>query len=160
MSWIESCDVDGILITCTNYIAVMDEEMANRKVPIIKIDDPYFDYICHQEEPQFILFSNPKTVDGTMNRLKSYAKKIGKDIDVEVKILENTFHLAMEGKQEQYKQALMEQMTHLIHEEKRHLSVAQLSMAEAAKEVEKQYHTKITTPLDLLVETVKKELYI
>ena len=46
MEWIASCNVDAILITCTNYIAILQDEELSISVPIIKIDEPYFEYIC------------------------------------------------------------------------------------------------------------------
>ena len=44
VEWIAQTGVDAILITCTNYIALLKEETLN--VPIIKIDEPYFEAIC------------------------------------------------------------------------------------------------------------------
>ena len=73
IEWIAKCNVDAILITCTNYIAILQEDQLSISVPIIKIDEPYFDYICNIQQPQTILFTNPATVDGTMERLKQYA---------------------------------------------------------------------------------------
>ena len=55
IEWMISCDVDAILITCTNYIALLeDETLFDPSIPIIKIDEPYFESICKQQ-PQFIL---------------------------------------------------------------------------------------------------------
>ena len=56
IEWIISCDVDAILITCTNYIALLeDETLFDPSIPIIKIDEPYFESICSKQQPQFIL---------------------------------------------------------------------------------------------------------
>ena len=46
IEWIAQCQVDAILITCTNYIALLQEDQLSTSVPIIKIDEPFFDYIC------------------------------------------------------------------------------------------------------------------
>ena len=46
IEWIAQCQVDAILITCTNYIALLQEDQLSITVPIIKIDEPFFDYIC------------------------------------------------------------------------------------------------------------------
>lgn len=42
IEWIISCDVDAMLITCTNYIALLENEAVfNASIPIIKIDEPF-----------------------------------------------------------------------------------------------------------------------
>ena len=75
IEWIAQCQVDAILITCTNYIAILQEDQLSISVPIIKIDEPFFDYICNIGQPQTILFTNPATVEGTMERLKHHANQ-------------------------------------------------------------------------------------
>src|SRR3954471_6701470 len=40
IEWIAQSNVDAILITCTNYIAVLKEEQLSISIPIIKIDEP------------------------------------------------------------------------------------------------------------------------
>ena len=87
LEWMESCDMDAILITCTNYIAVLEEELLELSIPIIKIDEPYFETICEENQPQTILFTNPETVEGTMKRLQQYAEQHGKLIDVVTKVI-------------------------------------------------------------------------
>src|SRR4051794_21417095 len=57
IEWIAQCNVDAILITCTNYIAILQEEHLSISVPIIKIDEPYFEYISNITQPQTILFT-------------------------------------------------------------------------------------------------------
>lgn len=48
IEWIAQCNVDAILITCTNYISILKEDELSISVPIIKIDEPFFDYICNK----------------------------------------------------------------------------------------------------------------
>ena len=66
-------------------------------MPIIKIDEPYFDYICNIQQLQTILFTNPATVEGTVERLKHYADNHQKSINIEVIVIKNTFDLIMRG---------------------------------------------------------------
>src|SRR5437868_10309271 len=73
IEWIAKCNVDAILITCKNYIAILKEDQLSISVPIIKIDEPFFDSICNIQQPQTILFTNPATVKGTVERIKHYA---------------------------------------------------------------------------------------
>lgn len=75
VEWIAECKVDAILITCTNYIAFLNEEQLSLPMPIIKIDEPYFEQICQLQQPQVILFTNPATVEGTVKRLNAHAEK-------------------------------------------------------------------------------------
>lgn len=99
IEWIASCDVDAILITCTNYIALLqDDATVDSSIPIIKIDELYFESICNVQQPITILFTNPMTVEGTMARLHQYAKHHEKSVTVVAKVIENTFDLIMQGK--------------------------------------------------------------
>ncbi|MFB8736386.1 hypothetical protein ACEQPO_30300 [Bacillus sp. SL00103] len=45
------------------------------KQPIVPIDEPLFELICQRKEPLQLVFSNPDTVEGTMERLESICKK-------------------------------------------------------------------------------------
>ncbi|WP_338469650.1 hypothetical protein R4Z10_12595 [Niallia sp. XMNu-256] len=152
IEWIAKCQVDAILITCTHYIALLDDRDLSVSVPIIKIDEPFFEAICEVQQPQTILFSNPETVDGTMKRLNQYAKNHKKTIgDIEVRVLENTFEFFMKGLQEEYDQAITSALNHAISAENHVISVAQLSMVNGAKRAEQQTGRSIINPLDSLV---------
>jgi aspartate/glutamate racemase len=152
IEWIVQADVDVILITCTNYIAVLQEDQLSVTVPIIKIDEPFFNDVCNQNQPQILLFTNPATVEGTMKRLYDYANANGKHIDVEAQVIENTFELIMQGKKEQYLIVLSEYIRKLLASNKnRVISVAQLSMVEAVRDIEKETRVKIGNPLESLM---------
>ncbi len=159
LQWIAGCDVDGILITCTNYIALMKDEQLSLSVPIIKIDEPYFETICNNDQHQTILFTNPATVEGTMARLQQFAKQQEKSIKVEAKVIDHTFELIMQGQKEAYNKAILR----FLHETLRQpqlISVAQLSMVAAAQQFEKEMAIAITHPLQALVSTVLDQLKI
>ncbi|MBO0992642.1 hypothetical protein IPU53_06360 [Bacillus sp. SD088] len=64
-------------------------------IPIIEVDKPYFEYICHIQQPQIILFTNPATVKGTMERLRQYADMHQKLLDIEVMVINDVFELLM-----------------------------------------------------------------
>ena len=150
LEWIANSNVDAILITCTNYIALLNEDELSISIPIIKIDEPFFEAICNIETPQAIVFSNPATVEGTMTRLNQYAKSNAKTIDVEVFIVENSFDLFMNGLQEEYNQAIAEYLNKMLMEEDKVISVAQLSMVHASQQVERTSLKKIINPLQTL----------
>lgn len=158
IEWIISCDVDAILITCTNYIALLENEVVfNPPIPIIKIDEPFFESICSAQQPQTILFTNPATVEGTMARLHQYAKQHGKSVNVVAEVIEGTFDLIMQGKKEAYNDAVLRAL-HTLSAEQNLISVAQLSMVHAAQQFEEQTTRTIIHPLGAIVEHVKKNM--
>lgn len=152
IEWMSKANVEAILITCTNYIALLEENRLNTTIAIIKIDEPFFDSICNITEPQIVLFTNPATVEGTMRRLNEFATIHGKPIpDIEVRVVENAFELIMQGKNEQYVEQLSKYIKGVFASDKnKKISVAQLSMVEAAVKVERELNVKIGNPLDSL----------
>ncbi len=154
VEWIVQTGVDAVLITCTNYIALLKEEPHH--VPIIKIDEPYFEAICKMDAPQTILFTNPKTVSGTMTRLQQYAQHYQKTLDTEVVVIENSFELFMSGRNEEYNREVADALKK--QNQQRIVSVAQLSMVAAAQQVEREASMTIINPLDTLVSSIAKQL--
>jgi hypothetical protein len=154
IEWIAQSGVDAILITCTNYIALLNNIEVN--IPIIKIDEPYFEALCKSQQPQTILFTNPDTVSGTMDRLQQYAKNHQVSLDIEVKIIENSFELIMSGKQEEYQKVVYHYIKQL--DSNHSLSVAQLSMVAAAQKVEHETSITIINPLNTLVSSMVNQL--
>jgi len=157
IEWIAQCNVDAILITCTNYIAILQEEQLSISVPIIKIDEPYFEYICNIQQPQTILFTNPATVKGTMDRLNQYAYNHQKSVDIEVIVINNAFELIMQGLKQEYNQEISKFLNEIIKRDEI-ISVAQLSMVYASKEVEYKTSKPIINPLDTLISSVVSQL--
>jgi glutamate racemase len=151
VEWIAKCDVDAILITCTNYIALLKKDQLNIDVPLILIDEPFFEAISEIQEPQLIVFTNPGTVSGTMTRLRQYAKV---PLDIEVVVIENTFELVMSGRNEEYKQTVSNFLKKQIVDGHRVVSVAQLSMAAAAEETS----PAILHPLNTLVSAIVSQI--
>ncbi|MFJ8067013.1 hypothetical protein ACIQYS_20780 [Psychrobacillus sp. NPDC096426] len=158
MEWIAKCNVDAILITCTNYIALLNEKDLSFSIPIIKIDEPYFEAICQMDKPQVILFTNPATVEGTMNRLTQYAANNQKKVDIEVIVIEGTFELLMQGLHEEYSQLIANYLHNIIHDGKKVISVAQLSMVHASQQVEREISKTIMNPLSPLVKFIVNQL--
>lgn len=160
IEWIASTKVDAILVTCTNYIALLDDEQLKTSVPIIKIDEPFFHYVCSITEPQVLLFTNPATVEGTMKRLNEFATTHAKPINIDVQIIENTFELIMQGKKEQYVNELSNYIKGLlISNQNKIVSVAQLSMVETAEKIECEMgDVKIGNPLKTLVTHIESSL--
>jgi hypothetical protein len=158
IEWIAQCNVDAILITCTNYIAILQEDQLSISVPIIKIDEPFFDFICNLQQPQTILFTNPATVEGTVERLNHYANNHQKSLDIEVIVINNTFELIMQGQKEEYNQEISKFLNQIIKDEKKVISVAQLSMVDASRQVEYKTSKTIINPLNPLVSSIVNQL--
>ena len=155
IEWMEGSQVDAILLTCTNYIAMLQEELLTSDLPIFKIDEPFFETISEISEPQTIFFSNPGTVEGTMDRLHQYAIKKEKKLNINVKVIEDTFELMMKGQTEQYNEKIAEYIKSYTKDATGEtLSVGQLSMYDAAK----QTGLEILNPLDSLVKPIVREL--
>lgn len=57
------------------FTANIEQDKLAYSIPIIKIDDPLFHSICEKGEPQILVFTNPNTVEGTMNQLINFATK-------------------------------------------------------------------------------------
>src|SRR5918993_1147871 len=106
LDWMAGCGVDAILITCTNYIAMLADEPLDLTIPVIKIDEPFFAYLMEQDLPHLLLFTNPATVEGTMRRFHDYAQHAGTLPDIKVEIIPGTFELVMAGKTEEYAAAV------------------------------------------------------
>ncbi|MGG3573359.1 aspartate/glutamate racemase family protein [Bacillus gobiensis] len=158
IKWIAQSEVDAILITCTNYIAFLEECRLSLSIPIIKIDEPFFHDICNIQQPQTILFTNPATVEGTLNRLHLFADTFKKSLDLEVIVIENTFDLIMNGQRETYNQEVSKFLKQMLKDEKKVISVAQLSMVNAAGKVEDETSRTIINPLNSLVLSIVNQL--
>jgi hypothetical protein len=159
LEWISQSKVDAILITCTNYIALLKEDQTEIPVPIFKIDEPFFSYVTDVEEPQILLFTNPATVDGTMQRLNEYSSRQGKSLDIEVRVIENTFDLIMQGKKEQYEAEVSMYIKGLLQTAgNKVISVTQLSMVDSARNVEAEMNVRVPNPLSALKAYMEEAL--
>ncbi|TQR20634.1 hypothetical protein [Psychrobacillus vulpis] len=151
IEWIAKSNIDAILITCTNYIALLNDSQLSESIPIIKIDEPFFEVICNIKDSQVIFFTNAATVSGTMERLHQYAKSHQKELDVEAFVIDNAFELLMRGLKEEYNQEVSKSLKNAIKDGKKVISVAQLSMVQASTNVENETSTIIINPLNALV---------
>ncbi|MGE6552887.1 hypothetical protein ACQKFK_29270 [Bacillus mycoides] len=151
IKYIAKSDVDTLLLTCTDYITLLDENF-KIDIPILKIDEPFFEMICHVEEPQTILFTNNRTVSGTMERLRLYAQQNNKSIQVKVEVIEGIFELIMQGRKEEHDAKLEKYLYEIMKDRNEMFLVAQLSMVDAATRVENTIGRNIINPLHALVE--------
>lgn len=161
LDWIAKCHVDAILITCTFFTAIYNKDVHRFPITIIRIDDPLFEDICQMNQPAIIAFTNPNTVQGTMNQLAAYAKRKGKALEAAPALLENTFDLIMQGKKNEYIQAVSQGLIRLIEENPaKRVIAAQLSMVPAAQAAEKQTNSSVGNQLVSLATYLKEILAI
>lgn len=154
IEWMAKSGVDAILITCTNYIALLEEERIETSIPIIKIDEPFFSRLCKITQPQVLLFTNPATVEGTMNRLKQFVSWQNQPLPaIEARVIENSFEILMQGNKEQYSDVIADYIrAQLESNPDIKISVAQLSMVEAAERIAQELQITIGNPLVPLVD--------
>lgn len=158
ISWLENTHPDAILITCTNYIALMDSEKKSSSIPLIKIDEPFFEKICSVTAPQLVIFTNEDTVKGTMARLYNYAKNNEKNINIEVRVLPEAFSLIMRGFKNEHDAMVATFMEEMIQTKQKLFAVAQLSMVDAARQMSAKHSLTILNPLDALTENIFRAL--
>ena len=160
LAWIARTNVDAILITCTNYIALLDAERERAiAVPVVKVDEPFFADVCDYPVPPTLLFTNPATVEGTMARLRAYATARGQTIRAEARIVPDAFELIMRGENERYADAVSRSLRELLAAPgAKPAFVAQLSMVDAAEAVERELGARIGNPLKPLAEAVRAAL--
>src|SRR5215217_2725496 len=151
LEWMAGCGLDVILITCTNYIAMLPDGPLDLAIPVIKIDEPFFADLLRQPSPHLLLFTNPATVEGTMRRFHDYAHRAGQKPQIETAVMPGVFELVMAGKTEDYTAAVAGQLRDLVRSGRYEaISVGQLSMAESALRVTAETQVPIGNPLDSL----------
>ena len=148
LAWMASCGLHAILITCTNYIAMLPDAPLDIALPLIKIDEPFFADLLRQASPHLLLFTNPATVDGTMRRFRDVARQEGQEDNIDVEVIEGTFELVMAGRTEEYAAAVSNRLRGLARsDDYASISVGQLSMADAAQRIMAETGRPIGNPL-------------
>ncbi|MFF0825484.1 hypothetical protein ACFYU8_08360 [Brevibacillus sp. NPDC003359] len=162
LTWMQCCAVDAIVITCTQYASLVtpeDEETAT--IPIFTIDGPFFHELALHTEPQVLLFSNPATIQPTMERLVKHARSHNLYPEIQVNIVENAFALLMENKQEAYREAIKDALYQLHRTfPDQPIAVAQLSMAPVADQFAKENGCTISHPLHSLTSQMSTTLQL
>lgn len=161
LDWIVKSGVDAVLITCTFFAAAYREEVHPFPVPVIRINDPLFLDICRLDSPFIFVFTNPATVEGTMNQFARYSRKAGKDTNAEARLLPDVFELIMRGEKEAYLDAVSKGLMQMAEANPAHRVIAaQLSMAPAARLSEAASGIRVGDPLDSLAGYMKDALFL
>ena len=148
LEWIEKMGVDMIFITCTNYIALLDGIQPTINVPILKIDEPFFEEIKQTTKPVHVIFTNEGTVAGTLSRLHNY---LGNQFSfaIEYAVIPTAFDLYMEGKTTEHDYVLSKVLAEQDFDKKT-IAVAQLSMSNAAMKYSQETGQHIINPSQAL----------
>ncbi|MGP4040126.1 hypothetical protein ACTWP4_09560 [Gracilibacillus sp. D59] len=144
LEWLASAKPDAILITCTNYSLYIKESEIN-DIPILKIDDLFFRSLI--DFPAATLcFTNPATVEGTINRLKQQPNV---KADFQVEIIDHAFELLMSNKQDAYSEVIIDYIEN--NPPQGFIVFTQLSMHQAATHL-KNKGFSVISPVDALKE--------
>ncbi|MGG0656641.1 hypothetical protein [Rummeliibacillus pycnus] len=155
IDWIAASEVDAIVITCTNYIAILDDA-SKWSIPIIKIDEPFFKAFSQLPSPRTLIFTNHETVDGTTKRLNHYLHQNNKSNNYSIKLIPKAFGYLMDGNIDVHNEIVVKKLTELKSNHPDYLALAQLSMVEAGKST----NEGILNPLDPLIEEILTQLHI
>ncbi|MFC5530246.1 hypothetical protein [Cohnella yongneupensis] len=97
------------------------------------------------------VFTNPNTVEGTMNQARRLFENNGRTLQAESIVLPGTFELIMQGKKEQYVDEVSNGLIRIARDNPGHRIVAaQLSMVPAAQTAGNSAGVKIGNALDSL----------
>ncbi|OMF59450.1 hypothetical protein MKY66_03550 [Paenibacillus sp. FSL R5-0766] len=167
LQWIAECHAHAILVTCTLFATVLEQEATQVPVPVIGIDDPLLQEMRRVPGDYIIAFTNPATIEGTMARVNQALQQedengqlhVAKTSQTEAVCISGTFELIMRGDQQGYLEAVREGL-HQIAEQYPDKTVvaAQLSMAPAAAQVTIDRGIPIHSPLALLATYLENNL--
>ncbi|KEQ25855.1 hypothetical protein [Paenibacillus tyrfis] len=161
LEWIAGCGVDTIVITCTNYIAALSplEQAleATGGIPIIAIDEPWFDELLKLGDEAVVAFTNPATVKGTMERLHAHAKLQGRAFKAQTAVSDpGCFELLLQGQEAAYAGLVEAFLMGLIHHSAAPVAAAQLSMTDAAARAEASSGARVLSPMQALRNRLEK----
>ena len=132
-----------ILITCTNYIVLLDQIELETNIPILKIDELLFEQLKEVQAPIKMLFTNKQTIEGTMARLK---QTIPSELDIEVIFIPEVFDWYLAGDRLRHDQKVLSTLLEL--DASQHIiAVAQLSMANSAESYSKLSGKLVLSPV-------------
>ena len=132
-----------ILITCTNYIVLLDLIELETNIPILKIDELLFAQLKDVQKPIKMLFTNKQTIEGTMARLK---QTLSAELDIEVIFIPEVFDWYLAGDTLRHDQKVLSTLLEL--DASQHIiAVAQLSMANSVERYSKLSGNVALSPL-------------
>lgn len=145
---------DFILITCTNYIVLLEDISFECHIPVLKIDEVLFKQLDDIQEPLKIVFTNEATIQGTMGRLQRFCQK---EHEIEIIFIEEVFKWYLAGDLVSHNQKVLD--TLLTLDAASHtIAVAQLSLGYAAEMYNHSANKKVISPLGALEQYIAQEI--
>ncbi|GLC78024.1 hypothetical protein [Lacrimispora brassicae] len=145
---------DFILITCTNYIALLEDISLGSEIPILKIDEVLFKELADIQEPLKIVFTNEATIQGTMDRLQRFCQM---EQEIEILLIEDVFEWYLAGDIVSHNQKVLDTLLEL--DAVNHtIAVAQLSLAYAAEMYNHLANKKVISPLSALEQYITQAI--
>ncbi|ALS38362.1 hypothetical protein ABID30_002336 [Enterococcus rotai] len=146
--------VIGILITCTMYSNLVKPNVINH-VPVMRVEDPLVAHIVTNPHKKKLVFSNPKTVDQTVNKIETLYNEKSLALDYEVFIVPNAFDLILTNQKTAYQKALFEYLFSMNNTFSGDIYLMQLSMSILSKEQLMTLDYSVFTILDSLDARIK-----
>ncbi|WP_366291063.1 aspartate/glutamate racemase family protein [Paenibacillus sp. AN1007] len=164
LQWMSRCHADAILVTCTLFTAVLEQQKQPLPIPVTGIDDSLLAMMRTHPKRYLLAFTNPATVEPTMARYREHLDQhlAGEDKpELESVLLPGLFDMIMRGEQESYLAALKDALHQLAVERKNScLIAAQLSMAPASEQASIDSGITIYTPLTGLGASLERDIGI
>ncbi|MCD5002469.1 hypothetical protein IV487_08340 [Enterococcus saccharolyticus] len=139
---------DAILITCTNYIALLEQRPLISEVPLLMIDEMLFKQLPKTRQTLTVLFTNKQIVTGTLQRLRKFCPWVKQ---IEIMVIDNVFSWYLAGEITKHDARIYETLLSLGNGQ---LMAAQLSMSRAVERYNQQHQQLVIHPL----EAIRKEL--
>ncbi|GAF66555.1 hypothetical protein BTS2_3456 [Bacillus sp. TS-2] len=153
---IMSTEVDGLILTCTNFIGLLDRFKLDFPFPILKIDEAFFEEIIKLENPR-IFFTNPQTIDVTLARLKQFSEANHYPFEsIQIKLVEDSFPLILNNQKQEYLLKIKDCIDQHL-EQNEHVCLGQLSMSDVHRLLSSEQRKLTITMLEpLLVNCIEK----
>ncbi len=141
-----------LFVTCTNYVALLDEINVTTQFPILKIDEILYEQLKDIHNPIKMLFTNKETIRGTMQRFRQF---VSQDVEVEVLHIPDVFDWYLAGDTLRHDQKVLTTLLELDAYENT-VVVAQLSMSRIASIYSKLSGNEVLSPVTALKEYMNK----
>ena len=141
-----------LFVTCTNYVALLDEINVTTHFPILKIDEILYEQLKNIHNPIKMLFTNKETIRGTMQRFRQF---VSQDVEVEVLHIPDVFDWYLAGDTLRHDQKVLTTLLELDAYENT-VVVAQLSMSRIASIYSKLSGNEVLSPVTALKEYMNK----
>jgi hypothetical protein len=92
----EDIGADAVLVTCSTVSPYLDEDVP-ASIPVVKIDEAMIERAVEEGAHVGVLATNPTTLEPTRASLLAQAQAVGKQIDIEMLLVEGAFAAFLRG---------------------------------------------------------------